>query len=130
MAKKKRITAGAPTKYKAEYCQRVIDKMATGVSLAAFANEIDVTRDTCYEWARTHQEFSDALKKAQTKCLEYWEGRAQKGANGEIPGFNSTMAIFMMKSRFRDDYADIQTVKQETTHVIRHADIMQILSED
>lgn len=77
---------GAPTKYKPEYCQRIIEffsgdpyqrfpdengkptylppKLPT---IERFADSLSVHKDTIYEWAKRHTDFSDALKIAQQK---------------------------------------------------------------
>jgi transposase-like protein len=62
-----------PTKYQKKYCQQVYDFLAEGASVTEFAVHIGVTRSTVYKWAEDHQEFSDALTRAQEASRSYWE---------------------------------------------------------
>lgn len=106
--------AHRPTKYKPEYCQKMIDYfnkapytiktikafgkvinkvMPTDLPLlVGFASELKVDRDTLKEWAKVHEEFSAAYKKAkdlQEKIL------ITNGLNG---GYNPAFAIFTAKN--------------------------------
>src|SRR3989338_6599187 len=109
--------AGRPTKYKPEYCQRIIDYMnGDGDQIykpfayegdvsdhqlgylprffEGFAREIGVTRDTLNEWCKVYPKFSDAYKKAKEIQLE-------KFTKGLVSGvYNSAGAIFAMKNMF------------------------------
>jgi hypothetical protein len=62
---KKRV--GRPTIYKKEYCKKLIDYMAQGLSFESFAGELSVNRDTLYEWRTKHPQFSDAYKIGKEK---------------------------------------------------------------
>lgn len=61
------MPAGRPSKYSEAYCDEVIDTMATGLSLTAFAGEIGVARSTINEWINEHPEFSEAVRIAKAK---------------------------------------------------------------
>jgi len=115
------MPAGAPTKYRKEYCKQLIDyienwepyyespvekqdkdgnvttKMVKSAnpppSLVKFAQNIGVARDSLYEWGEVHKEFSDALKKAKD-AME--ESLVENGLNGS---YNNAMAIFALKNR-------------------------------
>lgn len=91
-----------PTKYKKEYCEDIIEFMSKGGSLTQFAADIDVCRETVYEWGRVHSDFSDAIKKAKTKCEAYWEKIGHEGMylGGKDSPFQASMYIFKMKARF------------------------------
>lgn len=97
------MAGGRPTLYKPEYCQMLIDHMATGKSFANFASTIDVCRDTLLEWSNVHEGFSVAKKLAFDKNLAFWENMGMKNMyeDKEGPKFNSTMWIFNMKARHR-----------------------------
>lgn len=90
---------GRPTKYKPEYCDKVVEYMGNGYSKEAFAGEIGVCRDTLYEWASKHAAFSDAIKRGEAANLSYWERIGQQGITGQLEGFNASSWIFTMKNR-------------------------------
>jgi hypothetical protein len=71
--------AGAPTKYREEYCQDVIDHMSGGGSIEAFGayltekyedKSLRVHRDTVNEWTHVHPLFSDAVKSAKAASAQ------------------------------------------------------------
>lgn len=105
---------GRPTKYRKEYCSQIIDFMAQGKSLVQFAAEIGVNTDSIHEWRKVHSEFSVSVKKAEKASQAYWENilhRASLGLpftmnNKEYKSYNTTLIIFLIKSRFRDAYGD------------------------
>ena len=108
-----------PTKYKPEYCDRIVKffsvtpwkevpytitykngTMKEGTerwpneipTFHAFAKSIDVNEDTVVEWAKKHEEFSAAYKRA--KELQKWF-LIENGLNSL---YNSTFAIFTAKN--------------------------------
>jgi len=64
---------GRPTKYQPRYCQELIDDMAQGYSLGAFAGKIGVARATLANWASEHPEFLAAVGTGKAKRLRQWE---------------------------------------------------------
>src|SRR5689334_5938392 len=98
------MTAGRPSKYSDAYCNEVIECLAEGKSVTAFAGRIGVSRATVFNWADEHPEFLDALKVGQAKATEFWEGTLTDIAKGK-PG-NATAAIFGLKNRAPDDWRD------------------------
>lgn len=64
------MTAGRPTKYKPEFCDKVNEYLATAnkenmhlPKIESFALFLGVNKDTLYEWSKLYPEFSDALAK-------------------------------------------------------------------
>lgn len=104
-------TRGRPSKYSPAYCDEVISTLSEGHSVTAFAGRIGVARSTVFKWAEEHREFSDALKIGQAKAVEFWE-RILATVAREGKG-NATAAIFALKNRASDDWAD--RVVQEHT---------------
>lgn len=97
---------GRPSLYKEHYCQMLIEHMASGYSFETFGAVVDVNRDTLYEWASVHKEFSDAKGKAVLKCQYFWEGLGIKGVwSSKESSLNTGVFCFNMKHRFgwRDD---------------------------
>ena len=96
---------GRPSKYKPAYCAEVVDFLAQGYSVSAFAGEIGVAASTVKLWAKDIPEFSDAVKKGQAKAIAFWERATIKLAmSGEG---NATACIFGLKNRASDEWADM-----------------------
>lgn len=79
--------AGAPSKYKPEYCSQLIEFMgdeARPMPYEAFAHVIGVDRDTLYEWEKVHKEFSDAKKKAKAANLQALMAIGIRGMTGTL----------------------------------------------
>lgn len=90
---------GRPTDYKPEYCQLIKKEMGeNGLSLTRFASKIKVHKDTVYEWAKKHEQFSVALREAQQDCESYWE--AWLTNNLENKNINPGLAKLYMTNRF------------------------------
>ena len=97
---------GAPTSYKPEYCEQLIDHMSVGYSFESFAGVISVCRDTIYEWCLVHKDFSDAKRKAVQKSLLALETIGLEGMKGDLKGFNVASWIFTCKNRHSDMFKD------------------------
>lgn len=95
---------GRPTKYKPEYCERIIELSSDGKSIAQCCADLKISRDTWHEWKKNHTDFSDAVKKAEQLRETWWTqmglaamtGKAK--VNGEIVKVNSTMFIWLSKN--------------------------------
>lgn len=95
---------GRPTDYKEAYCNEVLEHLAEGFTLASFGGIVGASRDTLYEWAKVHPQFSDAIKKGRAKGQHLWEQRlAAQAASG---AGNTAAIIFAMKNLYQDDWAD------------------------
>lgn len=107
-----REKAGQPTKYREEYCEQLIEHMATGMSFLTFAAVADVHEDTLYEWVKVHPEFSDAKRKAFTKNRAFWEGKGIEFLSSDKDGekINATVWLFNMKNRFPREWRDRQDI--------------------
>lgn len=92
---------GRPSKYDPKHCDLVIQYMSKGFSKDVVAAKLGISRDTLYEWARTHDDFSDSIKKGEAKSLYFWEKTGMDGMMGKTKGFNAAVWIFVMKNRFR-----------------------------
>lgn len=103
-----KIKTGRPTKYDPKYCEMIVEFMADGSSMTAFASHIDVARSTINEWADKNPEFSEAVKRAKAKCATWWEQLARKGAMGEQ--VNHTLIIFGLKNMSPEEWKDRREV--------------------
>ena len=94
------MPGGRPTKYKPEYCEKVIEHMGQGLSFESFAGTIGVNQDTLHEWCKRHEEFSESKKIGREKSRIFWEKLGIDGATGRLQYFNAATWIFNMKNRF------------------------------
>jgi transposase len=90
---------GRPSKYRKAYCPKVIELFSAGKSIIQIAAELNVSRDTIYEWQKAHSEFSDSIKRGMTKSEAFWEHLLQGAASGLV-NVNSAALIFLLKNRF------------------------------
>jgi hypothetical protein len=95
---KKSSAGGRSSAYNSSFCQQIIEFMARGYSLTAFAGHIGVARDTVYGWTEKHPEFSDALTKARAARTLYWEKRL------EIAGPDARSVIFALRNSCADEW--------------------------
>lgn len=92
--------------YNESMCQIAEQLLSEGKSLARVATELKVCRDTIYDWRDKHPEFAAALKRGLGACQAFWEDIGMSGITGEIKNFGGTPWMFVMKNRFRADYAE------------------------
>jgi hypothetical protein len=139
------MAGGRPTIYNEDFCEMLIGHMAKGYSFESFASVTDTCKDTLYEWVKVHPEFSDAKKRALEKSRFWWESQGiegiytketfeqdENGSRSTKKALNSSVWIFNMKNRFKDEWRD----KQETEHsgsilsVIRPKSLDEIEAEN
>ena len=106
---------GTPNKYNPDMCEKAIEVLANGESLAAVCCELDITRETLRVWRETHTEFGEAIEKGLMKSQRVWERLGQEGIKGYYERFSSAPWIFTMKNRFRDDYKDDSKEQKPTS---------------
>jgi hypothetical protein len=95
---------GRPSKYKPEYCERVIALGKEGYSYAEIAADLEVDKASLYDWAAAHEEFSTALRAAKTFEQAWFEREAR--SNMKNRDFNANLWYRSAASRFRDDYTE------------------------
>ena len=86
--------AGQPTKYKEEYCDKMVEYFTNEEQpfFEEFANSIGVHSDSLRAWRDTYEQFSASYK----RCRDLQSYKLQKqGLNNDV---NSTMAIFLLKA--------------------------------
>lgn len=103
------MAGGRPTDYEPVFCERVIEFLKDGFSLAAFAGEIGVSRATVYNWVDAHPEFMDAVKTGQAGSVLWWE-RANRSLAMGGDG-NATSIIFGLKNRAADEWRDVKATE-------------------
>lgn len=90
---------GRPTDYRPEMCETVIACGREGKSKAEIAAALDVTRETIYEWAKRHPDFSDALHRAHDLSLAWWEEKSRTGLE-KGSSFNAALWKQAVSGRF------------------------------
>jgi transcriptional regulator with XRE-family HTH domain len=86
----------------------VVEDMAKGYSLTAFAGLIGVSRSTINEWMSEHPEFSEAVTRGKAARLRDWERVAlDMRTNGGGPG-GATITVFGLKNMGADEWSDTQ----------------------
>lgn len=103
-------TFGRPSEYRPEYCALVIEKMAEGLSLTAFAGYIRVSRNTVYEWIKAHADFADAVSRGNPSRVLWWELKLMRSRKGA----ETTASIFALRNAAPDEWRDIK--HQEVNH--------------
>ena len=64
MTKREKHPGGRPTLYRREYCDQIVDAMATGLSAEAAAARIGISARSLFNWQRQHPEFLQAFRRA------------------------------------------------------------------
>lgn len=104
---------GAPIKYKPEYCEALVNHMASGLSYESFAALINTCRATLYNWEKEYPDFLDSKKVGLEKSLLFFETVSIKGMMGKIKGFNQ--GVWYAHMRNKHGWHD----KQEITHNVK-----------
>ena len=92
---------GRPTLYKEEYCEALVNHMASGLSFESFAGLVRVNKDTIYQWKKKNPEFAEAYKKGQMVSQLFFEKIGIQALHEEPKEFNTGLWIFFMKARFK-----------------------------
>ena len=98
------MTAGRPTKYKPEFCERVIKLGKEGKSPAQIACNLEIGRASLHDWAEAHPDFSAALTRAKDEEQNWWENKGQSSLSADR--FQAAVWKKSMEARFRDDYTE------------------------
>lgn len=95
------MTAGRPTKYRTELCNKALRLMEKGYSKTFVAANLGINRDTLYEWCKEYPEFSDTIKKGEVLSEAFWEKTLRDAALGINKNCKESLLIFTMKARFK-----------------------------
>ena len=102
------MPAGRPTSYDPSFCDKVIEIGEQGGSLAEMAYECGIIRETLNEWAKAHEEFSDALKHAKLSSQIWWERKGRGGIEKSSSEFQGNLWSRNMAARFPDDWREVK----------------------
>lgn len=98
---------GRPTKYDPEMCEKLLIMGRQGYSITEMAAKLCVHRDTLYEWAKVHIEFSDTLLVAMTHSEAWWEHLAHVAIKLPTSAFNTGLWSKIMSARFPHTYREL-----------------------
>jgi Helix-turn-helix domain of resolvase len=101
--------AGRPSSYKEAYCNEVIECLAKGHSITAFAGEIGVARSTIFDWMKALEVFKEACERGAAKAVLFWEKELLNCA--KTGKGNVTAIIFGLKNRAHEDWRDVQKLE-------------------
>jgi hypothetical protein len=87
-----------PSKYDPKYCELLYEHLAEGHSFRSFGGRIRVCEDTLYEWAKVHEEFSEAKKEGRLAGLFQYEKDVMSMYKGEFDGGNATALVWYGKN--------------------------------
>lgn len=102
---------GRPTSYNPEYCQEAIDYLSQGKSITQLARKLGVNKSSIYEWAKVHEEFSNALNMGRQNSQAYWEDELVDMMRDR--NVNAPLVKLYFANRF--NWHDKQETKQETS---------------
>jgi|SRR3954464_5532491 hypothetical protein len=95
---------GKPTKYKPEFCERLITHMSQGLSFESFAGSLSVCKQTVYNWRKLQKDFGIAFGIGIEKSRLFWERKGLEALHDK--SINPAIWIFTMKCRFRDEWGE------------------------
>jgi hypothetical protein len=102
---------GRPTEYRDEYAPMVIEFMAKGYSLTAFAGHIRVAKSSVYEWVKRHSAFSDAVHRARAARITALETKLLTATRGA----QAATSIFALKNADPEEWQEVRNVRHDHT---------------
>lgn len=84
-------------RYKTEYCDLMVERMADGLSLREFASEIGVTLREIKRWRDEIPEFADAAELGEEASQAWWEKQGRVNLHNK--DMNNQLWQFNMKNR-------------------------------
>jgi hypothetical protein len=116
---------GRPTLYEEAFCQGIVDFMAQGYSMTAYAGSIGVCKDTLVEWGRVHPAFSVAIargKAARTMTLE-----RELLSSGEGPVVQARQ--YALKNAAPDEWRDRREITGADGGPIQTVDLSKLSND-
>ena len=110
------MPAGQPTKYKPEYCERVVDLGKEGKSRVQIAVTLEESRSVLDVWAEAHPKFLEALTRAKDCEQAVFEEKGFEALHDS--GFNSSVWKTSMAARFKQDYTERKEIATKQTIIL------------
>jgi len=105
------MAGGRPTDYDPSLGERIVELMATGLSLTAAAADCDVHRQRVYDWKARHSDFDELINLAMGKRQLFLEKRLLTAGEGPVV----TSSIFALKNAGPEDWRDRREVEHSGT---------------
>jgi transposase-like protein len=112
---KEKLPVGRPSKYDPKFCEVVIEYMSQGYSKEACAGAIGITKDTLYNWAKKHKDFSDALALGVMRSQLFWERMAVENTLHTKNGTQINAQVYNLNMKNRFGWSDKTEVKSEVS---------------
>lgn len=98
---------GRPSLYREEYCAKVLELGAEGMSVVEMAADIGVARNTIEtEWPDKHPEFMEAFTRARELSQAWWERKGRENLLADK--FQAQLYSRSMSARFPKDWREKQ----------------------
>ena len=98
---------GQPTKYRPEFCERVVELAKGGLGVAELGAALNVSERVLYDWKEAHPDFLQAMTHARSFSKAWWETKAREGIVTEGgKAINAALWGKIMSCRFPDDYRE------------------------
>jgi hypothetical protein len=108
------LPTGRPSEYRPEYDEMVIECMAQGLSLTAFAGMVRVSRETVYRWKSAHSTFRDAVSRGETARNLHLERKLLAARYGA----QCSAAQFALRNANPDEWKDLRAVQHQHQHAL------------
>ncbi len=95
---------GHPT-YKKEFAENLVDMFRDGSSKAKVAAKLGISKTSYDNWKQWHPEFAEAAAIGETIAQVFHEDKMDQCVDNP-KDYNARAQEFLMRSRYRDDYAD------------------------
>ena len=99
---------GRPTKYRPEYCLKVIEWGLQGKTCAYICSQLGISFAALTFWLANFPEFKEAYDIGLMHVQNWWEEKAQSALLESKDGvkLNNTLYTFYMRNRFKESYTE------------------------
>jgi hypothetical protein len=102
---------GRPSLYNIAYCERVLELAAEGCGKAEIAAALQVSVKTLSAWAKAHDEFREAMSRAEEVEYAWWLAAGRKGQF--LRTWNASGWALQMRNRFRKRFCYRAPVREK-----------------
>ena len=122
-------SVGRPSLYRPEYCAKLLELGAEGMSVAEMAAEIGVCRNTLEtEWPQKHEEFLQAFTRARDLSQAWWESMGR--TNLLADKFQAQLYSRSMAARFPNDWREKQLIGSDPENPLPQGFNVRLVGSD